>query len=108
MAVRFKLNQAGVDDLVQSAGADRALEMVAGVIKRRVEDEAAGFARTRAYSRSIRTTRAAPTLEGNQITVYSEDPFAHLIEWGSVKNPAYAPLRRAVTGIGMRFNEASR
>jgi hypothetical protein len=30
------------------------------------------------------------------VRVYSDDPFAHLVEWGSAKNPAYAPFRRTL------------
>lgn len=34
-----------------------------------------------------------------------DDPFGHLAEWGSVNNPAYAPLRRGVEAAGLRFRE---
>lgn len=42
--------------------------------------------------------------------VWNDDPFAHLVEWGSVKNSAYAPMRRAVRQSGLRYkpNSASR
>lgn len=32
--------------------------------------------------------------------VVSLDPFAHLIEWGSVKNPVYAPFRKTLRRFG--------
>lgn len=32
--------------------------------------------------------------------VASFDPFAHLIEWGSAKNPAYAPFRKVLRRFG--------
>lgn len=32
--------------------------------------------------------------------VYSDDPFGHLVEFGSVKNPAYAPFRRVLRAAG--------
>lgn len=35
--------------------------------------------------------------------VYSNDFAAHLIEFGSVRNPAYAPFRRAVMAAGLRY-----
>ena len=36
-------------------------------------------------------------------TVGNDDVFAHGIEYGSVNNPAYAPLRRGVSAAGLRF-----
>lgn len=35
--------------------------------------------------------------------VYSDDPFGHLVEFGSVKNPAYAPFRRVLRAVGGRI-----
>jgi len=32
--------------------------------------------------------------------VVSFDPFAHLIEWGSAKNPVYAPFRKTLRRFG--------
>lgn len=39
------------------------------------------------------------------VAVGSQDSFFHLAEYGSAKNPAYAPLRRAVRASGLRFEE---
>lgn len=39
----------------------------------------------------------------NYFQVWNNDPYAHLIEWGSVKNSAYAPIRRAVRSSGLRY-----
>lgn len=38
--------------------------------------------------------------------VYTIDIAGHLIEWGSVNNPAYAPFRRAVRSLGLRLQES--
>jgi hypothetical protein len=40
-------------------------------------------------------------------TVGNTDVAAHLIEFGSVNNPAYAPLRRGVQAAGLRFADDS-
>jgi hypothetical protein len=32
----------------------------------------------------------------------------HIIEFGSVNNPAYAPVRKSVLALGMRFEEGGR
>ena len=36
--------------------------------------------------------------------VYSDDPFGHLVEWGSSKNPPYAPFRRTLRRFGGTTN----
>jgi hypothetical protein len=33
----------------------------------------------------------------------NDDPFAHLVEWGSVNNPTYAPIRRAIRASRLRY-----
>lgn len=43
--------------------------------------------------------------EGDKVTVGNTDPFFHLTEFGSVNNPPYAPLRRAVRATGLRLEE---
>jgi hypothetical protein len=55
------------------------------------------------YKRSIKVTQA-PT----QVTVGSHDFAGHIIEWGSVKTPALAPIRRGVLAAGLRLDEISR
>ena len=52
------------------------------------------------YKRSIWTDR---TTFG--VTVGSHDPFGHMVEWGSINNPAYAPIRRGVLAAGLRLDE---
>lgn len=36
--------------------------------------------------------------------VFSTDPFGHLVEWGSAKNPPYAPFRRTLRRFGGTTN----
>ena len=45
--------------------------------------------------------------DGQTISVGSDDPFMHLVEWGSVNNSPYAPLRRAVRAEGLRLEETN-
>lgn len=35
--------------------------------------------------------------------VWNDDPFAHLVEWGSINNSPYSPIRRAVHESGLRY-----
>lgn len=39
-------------------------------------------------------------------TITSSDPFAHLVEWGSVNNPPYAPMRRGILAAGLRLDQS--
>jgi hypothetical protein len=43
--------------------------------------------------------------DGDDVRVESTDPFAHIIEFGSVNNPPYAPLRRGVRAAGLRLSD---
>jgi hypothetical protein len=43
--------------------------------------------------------------DGVEVRVVNTDHGGHLIEWGSVNNPPYAPLRRAVHSVGLRLVE---
>lgn len=52
--------------------------------------------------------RIRPTVVAAKARVEVRDFAWHLIEYGSVKNPPYAPLRRAVTDLGLRLEEAPR
>jgi hypothetical protein len=48
------------------------------------------------YARSVHARQ-----DGEQTRVVTDDIAGHLIEWGSVNNPAYAPLRRAADALGL-------
>lgn len=41
-------------------------------------------------------------------SVLSTDPFAHLVEFGSINNVAYAPLRRGVEATGLKVTDRGR
>jgi hypothetical protein len=47
--------------------------------------------------------RARKTL--TSVTVGTNDFAGHIIEWGSVKTPAMAPIRRGVLAAGLRLDE---
>lgn len=54
---------------------------------------------TGAYSRSIRAV---------EDRVETTDAFGHIIEWGSVNSPPYAPLRNGVRAAGLRLDESQK
>lgn len=56
---------------------------------------------TGAYSASV-----AVDASGGEVRVITTDPFWHLIEFGSMNNPPYAPIRRGVRAAGLRLDES--
>lgn len=56
--------------------------------------------RTGSYRSSLRAVE-----ERGKVRAETTDYFGHLVEWGSVNNPAYAPLRSAGADVG-RFEPA--
>lgn len=91
--MRFRPNRTGIAAVARGPWAAAQLATKAQVVARAVEQVAPE--RSGHFARSIRTTLPEPTPEGMKVTVYSEDIAAHIVEYGSVNNPAYAPFRRA-------------
>ena len=87
----------------------RALEVVAEMIEGTAQEVAP-------YGRSLSWPWRRPIRHGwfkaafnlrkvaGGYQVWNEDPFAHLVEWGSIKNPVYAPIRTAINQLGLKFN----
>ena len=92
-------------------GSDVAAGVLEGVartlIKPAVEAATPRGASGQAH-RSIRVDRQGDQVrvdrDGDTVRILSTDPFWHLIEWGSVNNPAYAPLRRGARAAGLRLD----
>lgn len=99
--MKFTLNPAGVDNLVESAGVLRALNDGARDVKAAVERHAP--VETGDFEDSIRVHPPTITATGVEQTVDSDDFAAHLIEFGSVNNPPYAPFRKAASSLGLRL-----
>jgi hypothetical protein len=60
---------------------------------------ARGLGGTGDYARSL-------AADGDRLL--TDDPAGHLIEWGSINNPPYAPLRKAVEAVGAHFVDDGR
>ena len=98
--VRMHLHPEGIDALLAdpkaaalvSGGAASVAKTAAEIVPKNTGDA----------SRSYHYRRARRTATGLVATAYTSDPFGHLVEWGSVHNPAYAPLRRAAERLGFR------
>lgn len=102
--MRFRLNERGVDELVQrDAGVRRYLDDAADQVVSQVESQAERFARTRRFAQSIEKTGVEADRRGARVTVHSTDFAAHIVEFGSANNPPYGPFRKAASALGLRL-----
>lgn len=106
--MRFTPNARGIEDVIESAGTKRVLKDVAGEVRDEVESQAERFANTRHFASSIEVTDVVPQHDGIAIAVHSTDHAAHIIEYGSKNNPAYAPFRKAASALGLKLGPGRR
>jgi len=93
MASRFVVDHNYEAALRRQPGYTVAMRAVTQVVKEAAESAAP--VRTGYYRRHLKTIGTS---------VVSTDPFGHLVEFGSVNNPPYAPLRRGVLATGLRLD----
>jgi len=103
---RVTLDERGIDDLFDSA----ATQALVGATTRALAGAARDLAPDGGPGRGVRETYRATkaTREADRIvaTAYTDDTAGHLVEHGSAKNTAYAPLRRAAQRLGFRVTLA--
>lgn len=97
--VTFRPDPRWRDKLEGSDVAAGVLEGVARTLVKPAVEAATPRGRSGQAHQSIRVER-----HGDEVRVGSVDPFWHLIEWGSVNNPAYAPLRTGARAVGLRLD----
>lgn len=97
----FRKNPALEAEILALPGTHAALEEAGRAVARVARSLAPNG--SGGYRRSIKVDRDA-----NSTIVYTTDIAGHLVEFGSAKNPAYAPLRRAVRAAGLRLDETSK
>ncbi len=100
--VKFKPDEAGIKSLTHLEGVGRVVEQTARDIAK--DASANAPRRTKFNAKSYGSTKAHLEPDGYHAEAYSDDPFAHLVEFGSVRNPAYRPLTRAARD-NARFEE---
>lgn len=97
--MRFRLNRDFERELQAEADTRGALVRAATTVARRAE----------AARHSIMPRQRSGAIEvevdGNDVRLANTDHGGHLDEFGSAKNPPYAPLRRSVRGAGIRLDE---
>lgn len=101
MARRFEFLESGLKDLAKDprfiAGTSKTAANQLASAARQVAPDRTGH-----YKRSIRTSTEVDEHGRPFGRVHADDIAAHLIEWGSVNNPAYAPLRRGAEQLGLK------
>lgn len=95
------INQRALRSLLREPPAQGVLDTAAEALVQRIEDESP--VQTGHFQDSIKSRRYPLSRR-----VFSTDYFAHLIEWGSANNMAYAPFRRAARALGFRLVEADK
>lgn len=100
--MRLEIDPAGLDRAVNQPGVHRFLNHVADAAVRGVE-QVAPVGPTKQFKGSITKTTVERTAKGPRIVVYSTDWAAHLVEYGSVNNVAFAPFRRTAARLGLHL-----
>lgn len=90
-----RINRRAMREMMQSGEWQAHLERAGKAIA----TAAAGNAQATSYKRSIEVDVRT---DGDEAVcrVGTDDPFAHLDEWGSINNVATGAMRRAVEGLG--------
>lgn len=105
---RMKIHEAGVDALLADPKAERFVALGARELASTARGLAPDGGPHRGVRESYRSTPAEHELDRVKATAYTTDLAGHLVEWGSIKNPAYAPLRRAAERLGLRTRLAGK
>lgn len=100
--VRMKILESGVDDLFDSSATRRMVREGAVELAEGAAELAPDGGPGKGVRETYRATQADVEPDRIVATAYTTDPFGHLVEFGSINNPAYAPLRRAALRLGLR------
>jgi hypothetical protein len=101
MASKFTLNPNIVAELGATPGMTSAMQQTADAIIA----AAAGITSSHDFANTLEVLDVSEGANGVVMVVGTRWPFGHLVEWGSVNNPAQAPLRKAVSSLGLKFEE---
>lgn len=108
MSATFTINPRGIDELVRSPKMAAAVTAVAKDIAEAAPEFIPQTRQHHQASRSYRYVKAKPSPTGVRAAAITTYAFGHLVEWGSINNPAYAPLRRAAGRLGLRVRPSLR
>lgn len=101
-----KLDPKALDEILVS---DEALQLVDAAAKAGAEQARANMPVTTGSERDA-VVQGGTREEDGVATSYfgSRSPTWHMVEYGSAKNPPYAPFRRAAEQIGLEFEEEAK
>lgn len=97
----FRLHEAGVDALLHERSVTQHLTKEAEKLVKAVERNAP--VETGEFRGSIEALPPERTARGVEVTVHSTDFAAHIVEFGSINNPPYAPFRKAARSLGLKL-----
>jgi hypothetical protein len=97
--MRFVPNPRGVPEVEAGVAFEALLKEKADDVKREAESAAPDV--TGYYKQRFKLGRV-----GRGYRVGNLDPFAHLVEAGSIHNPPYSPLRRGAQAAGLHLRES--
>lgn len=111
MSRRFIPNPGFPDELGNSPGMRRMLKGAAEAVQDGIAAELPS-GRTGGRRVAPYATQSFATVQGTGRDAHgvagTRWKLAHIIEFGSINNPAYAPLRKAAIRTGMRFEAGGR
>lgn len=99
MAKAFVPNRQFDEDIAKTTEYQQGMRTITSTAAGHVKDAAPVKSGT--YRSKIRTFS-----DGARTGIAAHDIASHLIEFGSVKNPAYAPMRRGVRAAGLRLEQS--
>ena len=104
---RFEVNVSGIEDLARSDGARRATDVSAQALEVQVAQN-----HPRGRGNVVRSLGRETELDAEGWVVHvgylrsrnRSAAFGHLVEFGSVNNPPYSPIRTGVQQSGLRWD----
>lgn len=106
MTARVSIDPGAVDRLLQENGVGPLVERGATAVARGAGAVAPKGGPAKGVAESYKATKAEEDQRGVYATAYTDDIAGHLVEWGSINNPPYAPLRRGAERAGFRVKPA--
>lgn len=109
MPAPFTIDEKAIRSLAADTGVGEACTATAAHLATTASDLApdkTGFNKRSYKSQAAEVVDGADGHPVQQAIAYSDDPFAHLVEFGSANNTPYRPLTRAAETLGLDFKDA--
>lgn len=100
----FRRNAKLEQELERTPAMRRTLRAAAEDVRQAAEHAAPRGTSRRGVAKQFRVAQD----NAGETIVTNDDPFFHLVEFGSANNPPYAPLRRGARAAGLRLDEQAK